>query len=54
MYQIPMDDPCVLWIFYGEVVKSGEEAMYHKLINISSWSVHIEQESLITAADKSG
>ena len=33
-------------------MKSREEAMYHKLINISSWSVHIEHESLITAVDK--
>ena len=38
----------------GRVVKRGEEAMYHKLININSWSEHIEQESLITAVDKSG
>ena len=49
-----MDGSSVNWKFYGEVVKSRKEAMYHKLIDMDSCALHVVHGSLKTAVDKNG
>ena len=53
LYQISVDGPSVNWKFYGKVVDAREKAMYHKLIDIGICSLHIVDESLNTAVEKS-